>query len=135
VRRLLERAGASEDDLECGAQDGRGPDRRRHNCSGKAAIDGCGVVTFALSLRQMAQSFARLAELDGAARVLAAMTGRPELIGGEGALDTALMRARPGWVAKRGAEGLLCARAPDGLGVALKVEDGNPRASSRSSRC
>ena len=34
----------------------------------------------------------------------------------------------PGWVAKGGAEGLLCAAAPDGLGVALKVEDGSQRA-------
>ena len=56
------------------------------------------------------------------------MRARPELIGGDGALDTAWMRARPGWVAKRGAEGVICAASPDGLGVALKVEDGASRA-------
>jgi L-asparaginase II len=39
-----------------------------------------------------------------------------------------LMRALPGWVAKGGAEGLLCASGPDGLGVALKVVDGATRA-------
>jgi L-asparaginase II len=39
-----------------------------------------------------------------------------------------LMRALPGWTAKGGAEGLLCAAGPGGLGVALKVEDGNQRA-------
>jgi L-asparaginase II len=48
-------------------------------------------------------------------------------VGGRGAHDTALMQALPGWIAKRGAEGLICAAAPDGLAVALKVADGNPR--------
>jgi L-asparaginase II len=37
------------------------------------------------------------------------------------------MKTLPVWCAKGGAEGLLCA-AGDGIGVALKVEDGNGRA-------
>jgi L-asparaginase II len=37
------------------------------------------------------------------------------------------MRALPGWMAKGGAEGLLCASG-HGVGVALKCEDGNGRA-------
>ena len=37
------------------------------------------------------------------------------------------MRAAPGWLAKGGAEGLLCAAGPDGLGVAIKSEDGASR--------
>jgi L-asparaginase II len=37
------------------------------------------------------------------------------------------MRRLPGWVAKGGAEGLLCALAPDGTGYAAKSEDGSPR--------
>jgi L-asparaginase II len=52
------------------------------------------------------------------------MRAHPELIGGVGQTDTELMRALPGWIAKGGAEGLLCAASPDGLGVALKSEDG-----------
>ena len=88
------------------------------------AVDGCGVLTFALTLERMAFSFSRLA----AERPLAAMRARPELVGGEGAYDTQLMQELPGWAAKRGAEGLICGASPDGLGVALKVEDGNPRA-------
>jgi len=169
VRRLLDRAGAGADDLECGAQEGRGPERIRHNCSGKhagfllvcrergwptcgyrlpdhplqeelagivaeaagaepaTATDGCGVVTFALPLERMARAFAGLARLEGAERVIQAMRARPELVGGDGSLDTELMRARPGWIAKGGAEGLLCVAAPDGLGVVLKAEDGNSR--------
>ena len=56
------------------------------------------------------------------------MRAYPELIRGPGALDTNLMQALPGWTAKGGAEGLLCAAGPDGLGLALKAEDGGQRA-------
>jgi L-asparaginase II len=38
------------------------------------------------------------------------------------------MREAPGWLAKGGAEGLLCAAGPDGTGIALKTEDGSGRA-------
>ena len=38
------------------------------------------------------------------------------------------MRDAPTWLAKGGAEGLLCAAGPDGIGVALKTEDGASRA-------
>jgi L-asparaginase II len=54
------------------------------------------------------------------------MRARPELVRGEGAPDTELMRLGDGWVAKGGAEGLLCA-ARAGLGIALKAEDGGQR--------
>lgn len=37
VERLLARAGATPDDLALGEQEGRGPERIRHNCSGKHA--------------------------------------------------------------------------------------------------
>jgi L-asparaginase II len=91
------------------------------------AIDGCGVVTFALSLERTARAFARLPALPGGERIAEAMRAHPELIGGAGQADTELMRAVPGWIAKGGAEGLMCAAGPDGLGVALKVEDGSHR--------
>jgi L-asparaginase II len=92
------------------------------------ATDGCGIVTFALSLERMAHAFARLPGLEAAPRVVQAMRAHPELIRGPGAPDTELMRLLPGWIAKGGAEGLLCAASPDGLGVALKIEDGAGRA-------
>ena len=92
-----------------------------------SAVDGCGVLTFALPLERMAHAFARLEQLDGGERVAAAMRAHPELIRGPRATDTRLMRTLPGWIAKGGAEGLLCA-AGNGLGVALKAEDGNGRA-------
>ncbi len=92
------------------------------------AIDGCGVLTFALTLERMAHSFSRLERLPGGDRIAAAMRAHPLLIGYEGANDTELMRRLPGWIAKSGAEGLLCAASSEGRGVALKVEDGNQRA-------
>jgi L-asparaginase II len=61
-------------------------------------------------------------------RIADAMRARPELVGGKGADDTDLMRELPGWIAKRGAEGLFCAADPDGQGVVLKAEDGSSRA-------
>jgi L-asparaginase II len=89
----------------------------------ESAVDGCGVPTFAMRLSEMASLFATTPR-----RIGAAMAARPQLVGGEGADDTDLMLALPGWVAKRGAEGLLCARSPEGVGWAFKVEDGSSRA-------
>jgi L-asparaginase II len=94
----------------------------------ETAVDGCGVVTFALPLERMALAFARLEHLDGGDRVAAAMRAHPALIRGPASPDTMLMRAHEGWIAKGGAEGLMCAAGPRGLGVALKIEDGNGRA-------
>jgi L-asparaginase II len=172
VEALLERAGAGEDDLECGP---RGGLRIRHNCSGKHAgmllrcglngwerqgyrlgghplqeeiraevaratgvgaaelgtgVDGCGVVAFAMPLRAMALAFARLVagELDGSERVVAVMREHPRLVGGPSAHDTLVMESLPGAIAKRGAEGVLCAALPDGSGLAVKAEDGADRA-------
>jgi len=93
-------------------------------------IDGCGVVTYALTLERMATAFARLESLDGGSRAADAMRAYPELIRGQGHADTELMRLGRGWVAKGGAEGLLCAVSRDELGIALKVEDGSTRAVS-----
>ena len=90
-------------------------------------VDGCGVVTFAMPLERMAHAFARFEQLEGGARIADGMREFPELIRGPSATDTRLMRALPGWIAKGGAEGLLCA-AGHGVGVALKSEDGNGRA-------
>jgi L-asparaginase II len=87
------------------------------------AVDGCGVVTFALPLTKIAIAFGGV---EG--RVADAMRAHPELIRGPRAADTNLMQAFPGWIAKGGAEALICAASPDGLSLALKVEDGTQRA-------
>jgi L-asparaginase II len=90
------------------------------------AVDGCGIVTYALPLERMAHAFSRLESLPGGGRAAQAMRARPEIVRGDGAADTELMRLGEGWVAKGGAEGLLCATR-NGLGIALKVEDGAQR--------
>jgi L-asparaginase II len=109
-----------------------------------AATDGCGVPVFGLPVRAMALMYARLvapgAGLDeatrsAAARIVAAMTGSPEMVGGtHERLDTEMMRVTRGSiVSKIGAEGvytvgvLPCERFPRGLGLALKIEDGEDR--------
>ena len=108
-------------------------------------IDGCGVPVFGVSVRAMALMYARLAapppgggadeEVRAAsARIVAAMRAHPELVGGtRERLDTELMRAAEGVISKVGAEGVYTvgvepsARWPRGLGLALKIEDGEDR--------
>jgi L-asparaginase II len=91
---------------------------------GETATDGCGVPTFATTLRESAEFLTRTP-----GRIRAAMRARPELVGGSNdALDTDLMRLRDGWIAKGGAEGLFCAAHESGLGISLKCEDGAYRA-------
>lgn len=99
----------------------------------REGVDGCGVVCFAVPLRVMAESFARLAEaarVGGAAgHVCGAMMRHPYLVAGTDRLCSDLMAAAPGIVAKVGAEGVYGVSIPDeGLGVAIKVEDGGWRA-------
>lgn len=114
------------------------------------ATDNCAAPTFALSVGTMARMFARLVApappgrgatrasvreavgADVARRVVGAMMAHPEMVEGEGELDTELMRAAPGrLVSKVGAEGIYaagvlpCDRWPDGLGLACKIEDGD----------
>jgi L-asparaginase II len=76
----------------------------------------------------MAHAFSRLERLGGGDRIASAMRAHPELVGGPDGVDFELMRDLPGWIAKSGAEGLVCAAGPGGLGVALKTEDGAQRA-------
>ena len=87
------------------------------------ALDGCGLPTYAYTLTEAAALLLRTP-----ARIAAAMRARPELVGRLDGADVALMLARPGWLAKAGAEGLVCAVSPDGTAYAFKVEDGNTRA-------
>jgi L-asparaginase II len=90
-------------------------------------VDGCGVVAFELPLAQIAGIYARLPAEQP--RQVAAMRAHPQLVRGDGRLDTELMRAVPGAVVKGGAEGLGCLGLPEqGLGAALRAEDGSDRA-------
>lgn len=107
-------------------------------------IDGCAVPVFGITVKAMALAYARLvsppatfdqATRDACARIVRVMSAYPELIGGTSdRLDTELMRSAPGrLISKVGAEGvytagiLPCEEWPNGLGVAVKIEDGDDR--------
>jgi len=98
------------------------------------AIDGCGVPTPLISLREMALGYARLvrSERQDVRSVVKAMTENPEYVSGPGALSTDVMKATDGRIlAKEGAEGVFCvAGCREGWGAAVKVSDGNKRAVS-----
>lgn len=111
------------------------------------AIDGCSAPVFGAGMEDMARGYARLAACDliefgddirrAARRVVDSMVSHPEMVGGNhNRLDTDLMRATGGGViSKVGAEGVQligirpCERYPRGLGVAIKIEDGDIRRS------
>ena len=107
-------------------------------------IDGCAVPVFGITVKGMALAYARLvappADFDEATknacrRIVRVMSSYPELIGGTtDRLDTEIMRAASGrLVSKVGAEGvytsgvLPCEEWPRGLGLALKIEDGDDK--------
>jgi L-asparaginase II len=92
------------------------------------AVDGCGVVTFAVGLERMARMFAALEAAREGKRVADAMREHPEYIRGPDATDTLLMQSIEGATAKGGAEGLLCGSLPGGVGFAVKCADGSSRA-------
>jgi len=89
-------------------------------------VDGCGIVVCATALSSLARAYARLPAV--APRQAAAMRAHPVLVEGRGEPDTVLMEGFAGLIAKCGAEGVGCASLPDGRGVAVKVLDGNDRA-------
>jgi L-asparaginase II len=107
-------------------------------------VDGCGAPIFGITMKAMALAYARLVspppDFDKATRdacelLVRVMSANPELIGGTSdRLDTELMRAAPGrLISKVGAEGVYtagikpCEEWPKGLGLALKIEDGDDK--------
>ena len=81
------------------------------------AADGCGIVTFALPARAHgARVLAPRVARRRRPRIVRAMRAHPDLIRGPLAADSMLMRVAPGWIAKGGAEGLLCAAGRTGSG-------------------
>jgi L-asparaginase II len=97
--------------------------------------DGCSIPTFAIPLRQLAHGFARVATGVGlspeharaAQRLRRAVASAPYFVAGTGRFDTRVMeRLGERVFCKVGAEGVFCAALPEqGLGVAIKVDDGN----------
>ena len=100
-----------------------------------SATDGCSIPTFGIPLRALAHAFARLGTGAGltperaraATRLREAVAAAPLMVAGTGRLDTRLMDHFGTRVfCKVGAEGVYCATLPElGLGIALKMDDGN----------
>ena len=105
------------------------------------AVDGCSLPTLGAPLRAFATAYAVFADPDGARwdstlsyraalhRLRGAFIRHPELVSGDGEIDTTIMRVTRGAVvAKLGAEGLLCMAIPDrGLGIAISDSSGSER--------
>jgi L-asparaginase len=96
------------------------------------ARDDCGAPTYSMQLGQMAHLYAQLASGNNLdlERIVRAMTYYPQMVAGEGAFDTELLRLSEGQlVSKSGAEGIQCiGRIGEGMGLAIKVLDGSKRA-------
>ena len=105
----------------------------RSSVDAPVAVDGCGFPVFGASLRQVATAYARLANAEDPAmtRVRDAMVAEPGYVGGWfDNLDTRIISWSDGAiVGKIGAEGLHAdAIVGKGIGIAVKVHDGNSRA-------
>lgn len=100
-------------------------------------IDGCGVPVFALPLEKLALAYARFGDSgqlsekqsEASQRILSAIRKEPFYLAGTDRFDTALVQVTNGRIlGKLGAEGVFAVTVPDErLGIAVKIEDGNPR--------
>ncbi|GAA4253548.1 asparaginase [Azospirillum formosense] len=101
-------------------------------------VDGCAIPTIGIPLGAIAYAMARIGDpkdlpdsrAEAVARIRRAWRSHPHLIAGKDSFDTGMMQAAGGLVlVKGGAEGVGCAVLPkQGLGIALKIDDGTPRA-------
>lgn len=102
-------------------------------------VDGCSAPNFATTVTGLALAMARMADPRGlgrareaaAGKLVSAMMAHPLLVAGEGRACSELMAAMDGTVAvKTGAEAVYTGILPgQGLGIAIKIEDGTTRAS------
>lgn len=115
----------------------------------KLGRDGCSVPTFALPLYHAAWAWAQLADpahlekkrTEACNTIFQAMTSYPEMVAGPERFDTLLMENTRGTIlSKAGAEGYQALGiapgrnpfGPDGLGIVLKIADGDQGKSVRS---
>ncbi|MEH7334550.1 asparaginase [Neobacillus drentensis] len=101
-------------------------------------IDGCGVPVHGVPLENLAHGYAKLARPDelpekrrnAIRRITKAMVTTPEMVGGTDRFCTDFMKAGKGrFIGKAGAEGVYCiGDLEKGIGIAVKIEDGDGRA-------
>lgn len=103
-------------------------------------VDGCGVPVHGIPLEKLALGFSKLANPSSLPekrkqainRVTSAMMAEPEMVGGTNRFCTDFMKIEEGRMfGKAGAEGVYCIGDTEtGIGIAIKIEDGNGRATS-----
>ena len=103
-------------------------------------IDGCGVPVHGVPLKNLALGFAKMANPStfpekrkkAIEQVTAAMMAAPEMVGGTDRFCSDFMSFGEGRMfGKVGAEGVYCIGDKEtGIGIAIKIEDGNSRATS-----
>ena len=97
-----------------------------------AARDDCGAPTLYMKLLDMAKLYSLLSSSDNAEleQISRAMTTNPIMISDHNRFDTEIIQSSHGQViSKGGAEGIQClGKINEGIGLALKVEDGSKRA-------
>ena len=118
-------------EISASMQDATGCDLSR----APIGTDGCSIPTFGIPLQQLAHAFAKVATGVGlsaeraaaAQRLRRAVAKAPFFVAGSGRFDTRVMQRLGERVfCKVGAEGVFCAALPEqGLGVAIKIDDGN----------
>lgn len=101
-------------------------------------FDGCSLPNWTMPLENLALGFSRLASGNSlsparkaaAAKIITAIRTHPFMVAGTNRFCTKLMQSVPRAFVKTGAEGVFCACIPHaGIGIALKCDDGTPRAS------
>ena len=97
-----------------------------------AERDDCGAPTLYMKLLEMAKLYSLLSSSENAEleQISRAITTNPIMISGNNKYDTEIIKASHGQViSKGGAEGIQClCKVNEGIGLALKVEDGSRRA-------
>lgn len=101
-------------------------------------IDGCSIPTLPVPIAALARGFARFGSgnrlpdslATAAKRIRTAIAGHPLMIAGSGRFDTRIAATcGEAMLVKSGAEGVACAAIPSqGLGIAVKIDDGAGRA-------
>ena len=114
-------------------------------------VDGCSAPNFAIPLRNAAYGIARLcdpvggavapdARRDACQTITSAMMFNPDMVGGPDTFDTSFMEVGKGrWISKGGAEGYqvigilpgVLGQASPGIGIALKIADGDLKSRAR----
>ena len=103
-------------------------------------VDGCGVPVHGIPLNKIALAYAKMAKPDNLpdtrknsiSQIVHAMMEAPEMVGGTNRFCTDFMNVVKGnMFGKAGAEGVYCiGDLRSGIGIAIKIEDGNSRAAS-----